>query len=325
MSGNGDDCASDHFLIMEQVIWQACHTNRVKLTSGEQDAGKRLDHFLQERLPQFSRSRLQEWIKAGHVTVNESACKSSMTLRGGEAIEVQPADPPPLHAQAEDIPLDILYEDDAVIAVNKPAGVVVHAGAGNHTGTLTNALLHHFGTLSTTGGPLRPGIVHRIDRYTSGVLLVARTDAAHRALAEQFAQRTVEKTYLTLVHGTVAAESGRVTTPIMRDPVKRTRMTTRLEKGRTALTTYRVQRRFDRFTFLEVKIGTGRTHQIRVHLSSIRHPVAGDTLYGAPRSEHGRYFLHAWRVAFDSPTTGERIEVTAPLPNDLEAWLAALQ
>jgi len=186
-------------------------------------------------------------------------------------------------------------------------------------------LLHHFGTLSTTGGPLRPGIVHRIDRYTSGVLLVARTDAAHRALAEQFAQRTVEKVYLALVQGEVKHDAGRITTPITRDPVKRTRMTTKLGKGRTALTDYRVLRRFQNFTLLEVKIGTGRTHQIRVHMASIRHPVAGDTLYGAARAAYGRYFLHAWRVAFDSPASGERIEVSAAVPKDLEDWLAALQ
>src|SRR5579883_1672288 len=153
------------------------------------DAGKRHDHFLQEQLPEYSRSRLQDWIKAGRVTVNGANSKSSLALRGGERIEVNPAQLPPLKASAEDLPVEILYEDEAVIAVNKPAGVVVHSGAGVHSGTLVNALLHHFGTLSSVGGELRPGIVHRIDRYTSGVLLVARTDAAHRALATQFSKR----------------------------------------------------------------------------------------------------------------------------------------
>ena len=295
------------------------------LTAGDSDAGKRLDHFLQERLPEYSRSRLQEWIKAGRVLVAGSKQKASYALRGGEEVVVEPGALPPLKAVAEDLPLEILYEDDAVIAVNKPAGMVVHAGAGNYSGTLTNALVHHFGALSRIGGELRPGIVHRLDRYTSGVLLVARTDAAHRALAEQFASRRVEKTYLALVHGAMPAETGRITTPIMRDPVRRTRMTTKLGKGRTAMTSYRVLRRFEKFTYLEVKIGTGRTHQIRVHLASIGHPVAGDRLYGAPAGEHGRYFLHAAGIVFESPATGDRIELSAPVPEGLEGWLAELR
>ncbi len=285
------------------------------------DAGKRLDHFLQEQLPQYSRSRLQGWIKAGRVLVNGHAEKPACVLRGGESIEVTPANPPSLRAEAENISLDILYPDEDVIAVNKPAGMVVHAGAGNHSGTLVNALVHHFGSLSNVGGELRPGIVHRIDRYTSGVLLVARNDVAHRYLAEQFARRTVEKTYLALVHGVVKTDTGRITTPIIRDPVRRTRMTARLSRGRTALTEYRVLERFARFTYLEVKIGTGRTHQIRVHLASIGHAVAGDKLYGAPASPFGRYFLHAHRITFMSPGSKERISVTAPLPGELEEWL----
>jgi 23S rRNA pseudouridine1911/1915/1917 synthase len=297
----------------------------VHLTAEAIDKGKRLDHFLQERLPQFSRSRLQDWIKQGRVMVGGARQKASFQLHGAELVDVQPAELAPLKAVAEDLPIDILYQDDAVIAVNKPAGVVVHAGAGNHTGTLANALVHHFGTLSSVGGELRPGIVHRIDRFTSGVLLVARTDAAHRALAAQFAKRTVEKTYLALVHGSLAAETGRVTTPITRDPVRRTRMTTKLGTGRTALTTFRVLRRYEKFTYLEVKIGTGRTHQIRVHLASIGHPVAGDKLYGAPARPVPRYFLHAASIGFESPASYRRITIRAPLPEDLERWLAELQ
>lgn len=295
------------------------------LTAGEIDKGKRLDRFLQERLPQYSRSRLQDWIKKGRVSVDGVALKASHQLRGGELVDVEPAELAPLNAVAEDLPIDIIYQDDAVIAVNKPAGVVVHAGAGNHTGTLTNALVHHFGTLSSVGGALRPGIVHRLDRYTSGVLLVARTDAAHRSLAAQFAKRTVDKTYFALVHGSLSAETGRITTPITRDPVRRTRMTTKLGTGRTALTSFEVLRRYQKYTYVKVKIGTGRTHQIRVHLASIGHPVAGDKLYGAPGNPGPRFFLHAASIAFDSPTNGQRIAVAAPLPEDLEQWLAALQ
>jgi len=209
-----------------------------------------------------------------------------------------------------------------VIAVNKPAGLVVHAGAGAHSGTLVNRLVHHFSTLSKVGGELRPGIVHRLDRGTSGVMLVARNDAAHRALAAQFASRTTEKTYLALVEGRVSADSGRITKPIARDPVHRTRMTARLDHGRDALTEYRVLQRFEKFTYLEVRIGTGRTHQIRAHLAALRHPVAGDKLYGAQLAE--RIFLHAWRIGFDSPAAGQRVTVEAPLAAELQNWLGAI-
>jgi 23S rRNA pseudouridine1911/1915/1917 synthase len=283
---------------------------------------ERLDHFLQERLSEYSRSRIQSWIKEGRVQVNGSAAKASLLLRGGETIEVSPAGLPPLKATPEDLPVEVLYEDASLIAVNKPAGLTVHAGAGQREGTLVNRLVHHFGILSQLGGEMRPGIVHRLDKDTSGVLLVARTDAAHRALAGQFAGRTVEKIYLALVHGKVRADSGRITKPIARDPIRRTRMTARLESGREALTDYRVRTRFEKFTLLEVRIGTGRTHQIRVHLASIGHPVAGDRVYGAPPAE--RLFLHAWRIGFLSPATGDRVTVEAPLPTELETWLAGL-
>ena len=285
------------------------------------ESGRRLDHFLQEKLPQYSRSRLQDWIKSGKVLVNGAEEKPSYALRASDRIDVEPADLAPLKAVPEDLPIEILYEDEDIIAINKPAGMVVHAGAGRHSGTLTNALVHHFGTLSTVGGALRPGIVHRLDRYTSGVLLVARTDGAHRNLAEQFSGRTVEKLYLALVHGRMKREHGRITTPITRDPVRRTRMTTKLARGRTAITEYSVLRQWEKMSYLEVKIGTGRTHQIRVHLASIDHPVVGDKLYGAPASPLGRFFLHAHKIAFSSPSTGERITITAPLPTELAGYL----
>jgi 23S rRNA pseudouridine1911/1915/1917 synthase len=296
----------------------------IDLQAEAADAGKRLDHFLQERLPQYSRSRLQEWIKQGRVRVDGAGAKASHVLRGSEGVLIEPAALPPLKAVPEDLPLDILYEDDDVIAVNKPAGMVVHAGAGRHTGTLTNALVHRFGQLSSVGGEQRPGIVHRLDRYTSGVLLVARTDAAHRHLAQQFARRTTEKTYLALVEGSLKTDCGRIETPIIRDPVRRTRMTTKLGRGRAAITEYQVLRRFAGASYLEVKIGTGRTHQIRVHLASIGHPVIGDKLYGAAASPFGRYFLHAHKIGFSRPSTGERIAITAPLPLELEEYLEQL-
>ena len=284
-------------------------------------AGQRLDHALHDLLPTYSRSRLQDWIRNGRVLVNGLVPKASHVLRGGETIEVEPAELPPLRAVPEEIPLDILYEDEAVIAVNKPAGMVVHAGAGAHSGTLTNALVHRFGSLSQLGGELRPGIVHRLDRYTSGVILIARNDAAHQALAKQFATRTVEKIYLALLHGRLEHDEGRITAPVARDPVRRTRMTTRVASGRSAVTIYKVLERVGNYTYVEVKIGTGRTHQIRVHFASLHHPVAGDTLYGAPAHESGRFFLHAARITFTSPSSGERVTVVAPMPGELTRWL----
>jgi 23S rRNA pseudouridine1911/1915/1917 synthase len=299
----------------------------VRLTTETNDAGKRLDQLLHERLPQFSRSRLQEWIRGGRVQVDGQNRRASYLLRSRETIDVAPAEFAPLRATPEEIPLAVLYEDDDLVAIDKPAGMVVHAGAGIHSGTLVNALLHRFGALSGVGGELRPGIVHRLDRYTSGVLLVAKHDSAHRQLAAQFSSRQVEKVYLALVHGDIKGEGGRIERPIARDPVRRTRMTARLESGRPAWSEWKVLRRLGKFTFLEVRIGTGRTHQIRVHLASIGHPVVGDTLYGAPakvegKPSLGRYFLHAHRIRFRQPSAGEEIVVVSPLPRDLEEWIA---
>jgi 23S rRNA pseudouridine1911/1915/1917 synthase len=289
-----------------------------------EDAGKRLDHFLQERLRDFSRSRLQDWIKRGRVLVDGLAQKPSYALRGAEVIDVQPEALPPLQAFAEDIPLEILYADADVIAINKPAGMVVHAGAGQRSGTLVNALLHQFNSLSSGTAEDRPGVVHRLDKDTSGVLLAARNDTAHRSLSEQFASREVEKIDLALVQGAVRDAEGRVDRKITRHPLHRTRMTAKLESGRSAITWWRVLQRFAAHTYLQVRIGTGRTHQIRVHLSSIGHPVAGDKLYGAAATPHGRFFLHAWKISFRHPSGGERITVEAPLAPELEAWLATL-
>lgn len=302
----------------------------MRLSVEPNDAGKRLDQLVHEKLPQFSRSRIQEWIKAGRIRVNQNQQRASHLVHAGDSIDVEPAEPTPLRATAEPIPLAVLYEDDDLVAIDKPAGMVVHAGAGIHSGTLVNALVHRFAALSAIGGALRPGIVHRLDRFTSGVILVAKNDAAHQALAAQFSGRQIEKTYIALAHGSVKRETGRIERPIARDPLRRTRMTARLKEGRAAWTEYRVLRRFAKFTLLEVRIGTGRTHQIRVHLSSMGHPVAGDTVYGAPAKVEGqpplgRYFLHARRIRFRQPSTGAEISVEAPLPEELEAWMARLK
>jgi 23S rRNA pseudouridine1911/1915/1917 synthase len=302
---------------------------RLRIELNQQDAGKRLDHAVHQRFPHISRARVQSWIKDGHVLINGNATRASYIVRPPDVVDVEPSDPAPLRATPEQIPLTILYEDEDVVAIDKPAGMIVHSGAGVHSGTLVNALLHRFGSLSRSAGELRPGIVHRLDRYTSGVLLVAKNDAAHQRLAEQFANRQVEKTYLALVHGKVKQDRGRIEKAIARDPRQRVRMTARLAHGRAAWSEYRVLRRFDGFTFLEVRIGTGRTHQIRVHLASIGHPVVGDRLYGAPAKIGGtptlaRYFLHAHRIKFHQPSNGEPVTVESPLPEDLEAWMQHL-
>jgi 23S rRNA pseudouridine1911/1915/1917 synthase len=276
-----------------------------------EDAGMRLDQFLVRRLS-TSRARIQQLIQQEKILVDHKPAKASLRLRGNEGIaivgEIEKA---PLKAIAEEIPLEIVYEDDDLAVVNKPAGMKVHAGAGasedeRNRGTMVNALLHHFARLSGVGGELRPGIVHRLDKLTSGLIVVAKNDEAHRKLAIQFAQRQVNKTYIALVHGWVKQNRGTIRSSISRDRVRRTRMTTRRSGGREAISHYSLQQHIDssygKFSLLEVQIDTGRTHQIRVHLASLGHPVVGDTLYGAPREIRGknqttaslpRNFLHA--------------------------------
>jgi 23S rRNA pseudouridine1911/1915/1917 synthase len=297
------------------------------------DAGQRLDRYLAAHLPALSRTRLAELIAEGRVRVNGGAAKRSHRLTGGQTVEVEVQPRPPLEAAPEDLPLEVLYEDDEVVVLNKPAGMTVHAGAGHASGTVVNALLHRYRALSSLAGALRPGIVHRLDKDTSGALLVARTDAAHADLARQFAARQIKKTYLALVHGRLAQDSGTIGLPIARDLHRRTRMTTRRREGRAARTDWRVLARLDGYTLVEVDLHTGRTHQIRVHFSALGHPVVGDTLYGAPREPRagrrvlaplGRNFLHAARIGFTHPATRDAVDVRAPLPAALREWLAGL-
>jgi len=289
------------------------------------------------RCPDLSRTRVQELIDEGLIQLNGKAAKGSQKLRTGDAIRAEPRPRPPMRAEAESIPLDILYEDEDVIAVNKPAGMTVHAGAGSHSGTLVNALLGRGQSLSQGGDPLRPGIVHRLDKETSGILLVAKNDYTHAKLAESFRQRTVSKIYVALVQGLLKEESGRIELPIARDPVHRTRMTAKrageLPNSRPARTDWRSLVHVDSTSLLEVKLHTGRTHQIRVHFSALRHPVVGDTLYGASAQLHvghttlpalDRNFLHAARIGFVQPRTGVPINLTAPLPAELREYLGKL-
>jgi 23S rRNA pseudouridine1911/1915/1917 synthase len=296
------------------------------------DTGKRLDQFLTTAIQETSRARVQQLISEEKVLVNDLPGKASLRLRGNERITILGAvQLPPLHAIPEEIPLDIVFEDDDLAVINKPAGMMVHA---RNRGTLVNALLHRFRSLSSMGGEMRPGIVHRLDKATSGLLVVAKNDEAHRRLSAQFAKREVKKKYIALVHGWVKQNKGTINSAIGRDRVHRTKMTTRHESGREAITHYTVQQRIDspvgKFTLLEVKIDTGRTHQIRVHLSSLGHPVVGDALYGAPKVLRGknqtiatlaRNFLHAAALQFQHPRTAEALSFLAPLPAELQAFL----
>jgi len=331
-------------------------------------AGQRLDQFLTTQLSDVSRARVQQLLAEGKALVNGAAAKPSLRLKGGEQVTVlgEPH-PAPLRAMAEDIPLDIIYEDGDLAVINKPAGMMVHAGAGatdaeRNRGTLVNALLHRFGRLSEVGGELRPGIVHRLDKETSGLIVVAKNDLAHRKLARQFSGRQVKKRYVVLVHGWPAKDKETINTAISRDTKRRTRMTTRRSQGRAAVTHYEVRERvaspFGKFARMDVRIETGRTHQIRVHMASIGHPVVGDTLYGAPKELRAsttrtvaakkaavrnlqrstgtaqkasptlslkRNFLHAAAIEFAHPRTGGPLSFTAPLPEGLGRFLQELR
>ncbi len=308
-------------------------------------AGSRLDQWLATQLPEVSRVRVQQLIEQKKILLNGSVPKASLRLRGGEAIVITGAvELPPLKAFPEDIPLDVVYEDESLAVINKPAGMSVHAGSGKddagNRGTMVNALLHRFKQLSQAGGELRPGIVHRLDKETSGLVIVAKSDLAHRKLAEQFSRREIRKTYIALVHGWMKQAAGTITAPISRDLVRRARMTTKRgvssKPGREAITHWKVKKQMEgprgKFSLLEVRIETGRTHQIRVHLASIGHPVAGDTLYGAPRPEGylgttsgvasmRRNFLHAFELQFRHPISNRPLSFQQPLPAELTEFL----
>jgi 23S rRNA pseudouridine1911/1915/1917 synthase len=318
--------------------------------------GQRLDQFLAQTLTaqgeSVSRSRVQLLIDQGDVLVNGLREKAALKLRGSERIDITgEPHPAPLKATAEEIPLDVIYEDADLAVVNKPAGMMVHAGSGQNEdarsrGTLVNALLFRFKKLSATGGDLRPGIVHRLDKDTSGLIVVAKNDRTHAALAELFASRKIKKSYIALVQGTVERAKGTINASVGRDPMRRTRMTAKpLGDARTAVSHYEVIKRFanrfGKFTLVKVRIETGRTHQIRVHMASIGHPVVGDTLYGGSgqltdqvasqaatskaarrkaepeRLRLGRNFLHSARLEFAHPKTGKLLELEAPLPAEL--------
>ena len=332
---------------------------------GPDDAGKRLDTFLSEHIEGCSRARLQRLIEGGDVLVNGNPAKSSYKLRDSDEIDVEVTEAPTARFEPEDIPLEIVYEDEYLAVINKPPGMVVHPGAGVTGGTLANAIAWHFKAVPpvvtgglprasdsdeatrtpmhafgnpplTSGGSDRVGIVHRLDKDTSGLILIAKNEKTQEALGEQFRSRTVEKSYVALVHGAVSENRGKIDRPIARDRWHRTKMTV-AANGREALSLWKVRRRFEKFTLLEVDIKTGRTHQIRVHLASINHPVVGDATYNEGRDNTianieikkavqklNRFFLHAERLAFTHPETQERISLAAEIPVELKELLDLL-
>lgn len=291
-------------------------------------ARQRADRFIADRSG-ISRTFAQRLIAGGHLTMNGSVIHSSVSLPAGAALRL--VIPPVAESEmlAEEIPLSVVYEDEDLLVVDKPAGLVVHPAPGHASGTLVNALLHHATGLPGIAGVARPGLVHRLDKDTSGLLIVAKGDLAQSSLMAQLKARRVKKTYIALVQGSVAAEIGRIEAPIGRDPSERKRMAV-VAGGRDATTGYRVKERFAGWTLLEVDLVTGRTHQIRVHLAEIGHPIAGDPTYGNGTSRRGpegstRLFLHAWRIAFTHPRDGRLMRLEAPLPPDLQAPLDALR
>ena len=293
---------------------------------GDDEGGERLDVFLSRKIAGTTRSRVQTLNRTGRIRVGGTVSKGGRRLRPGDTVEVELPPPDPTGLSAEPIPIDVIYEDEHLAVVDKPAGMVVHPGAGNRRGTLVNALLARYRNLAGETAGDRPGIVHRLDKLTSGLVLVARTNAAHHGLSAAFSGRRVEKTYRVLVHGRPRDAEGEIALPIGRHPRVRTRMTVSSERGRPAVSRYRVLETAPHFSLLDVWIRTGRTHQIRVHLSAIGHPVVGDPVYGEKlhgafvrrHGEPGRYFLHARRLGLAHPVTAEPLVFESPLPVELE-------
>ena len=307
-------------------------TQRLEVT--DEHDGARLDHCVTAVLPERSRSQIQRLIRDGHVRLNQKPVRASHAVHTGDVIDLDTPAPVPSTPAPEALPITIVHDDPDLVVVDKPAGMVVHPAAGHADGTLVNALLHHVKGLSGIGGEQRPGIVHRLDRGTSGVMVVAKHDAAHAELSRQFADREVEKEYVTLVWGLLNT-GRRMDAPLGRDPVNRQKMSTRARRARSAVTRVTGTERLRGLTLAKVATATGRTHQIRVHLNSIGHPVAGDAVYGGVRrhlaADHrvlgtlDRPFLHAFRLAFTHPRDGRRVEFTAPLPDDLQTMIDVLR
>ncbi len=310
-----------------------------KLVAGTEDAQKRLDVFLAEKVLGVTRSAIKKIILGGFATINGRVAKAGRKLRPGDSVEVTLPPAPVSGVIPESIPIEILYEDDDIIVINKSAGLTVHPGAGRSSGTLVNALLHHTKNLSAVGAPLRPGIVHRLDKDTTGVLVVAKNDLSHLNLAAQFKDHTTTRKYLALVKGNVRSDAGEISKPIGRDVKSRVKMSTKARRTRKAMTAFKVVKRLHGFTLLELRLSTGRTHQVRVHLSSINHPVAGDAVYGGkiaaastlPKTVQTalkkikRQLLHAATLGISHPRTGVYMEWSAKMPGDMREVVSALE
>lgn len=291
----------------------------------QEDANIRLDKFLSKELEDISRTQIQDIIKSGKVLVNEKASKASTIIFENDIIQIEIPDPVEVEILAEDIPLDIYYEDKDIIVVNKESGMVVHPAVGNYSGTMVNALMYHCKDLSGIGGVIRAGIVHRIDKETSGLLVSCKSDLAHKSLSEQFLNKTVKRKYYAVCHGEINHNFGKIEAPIGRDPQNRQKMAV-VEGGKHAVTHFKVLERFNGFTLLELQLETGRTHQIRVHMAYIGFPVCGDPLYGPKKviGKNGQY-LHAKTLGFIHPRTGEELEFDSPLPDFFEEFLEELR
>jgi 23S rRNA pseudouridine1911/1915/1917 synthase len=287
-------------------------------------AGARLDLFIVQKLPQLSRSFIQRLIEDGHVTLNGKPARAGVRLKEGDLLAVTIPPPEPATLEAENIPIDIVYEDDDLLVVDKPAGMTTHPAPGNPAHTLVNAVLSHLPALPESDNPARPGIVHRLDKDTSGLILIAKTREALANLSAQFKSREVKKTYVALLKGKLTPQSGIIDAPIGRDRAHRQKMSI-TDSGRPARTAYTVLKYLDGYTLVEARPETGRTHQIRVHFASVGHPVVGDATYGAKSELVGRQFLHAQRLSFKLPSTGKTVEFTAPLPPDLRSALDRLK
>jgi len=316
---------------------------RLELRVGDEDAGCRLDRFLARRVGEHSRSFMARLIRESWVLVDGEPGRAALPLKSGQRISVRIPPPEPLELEPEAIELAILFEDEDLAVVDKPAGLVAHPSAGHREGTLVHALLHHLGRLSGIGGRLRPGIVHRLDKDTSGLLVVAKSDAGHRRLSEMMAAREIRREYRALIWGNLAAAEGEISAPIGRDPRQRKRMAVLPAGGKEALTRYSRVDTFAGFDYIRLDLGTGRTHQIRVHMAHLGHPILGDPLYGGRRgrlrgrtraeralcrellSVMGRQALHAFRLRFAHPLSGERLEFESPLPRDMQEALALLR
>ncbi len=298
-------------------------TERIISSEGK---GERIDKYLQTVEPDLSRTRIQELVKDGNITVNGKQVKTNYRLQLEDQLSLTIPDPEPAEIAHENLALDIIYEDDQVLVVNKPRGMVVHPAPGNFHGTLVNGLLYHCNDLSGINGVLRPGIVHRIDKDTSGLLMVAKTDESHQELAKQLKDKTTYRKYLALVHGSLSHEEGTIDAPLGRDEKDRKKMAVTPKNSKEAVTHFKVEERFDHFTFVSCRLETGRTHQIRVHMAYIGHPVVGDPKYGPAKTlPIDGQALHAEQLGFTHPKTGEKMQFTAPLPEDMKELLNQLK